>query len=367
MTVQELREEIVQKTEEINGYLESRDADKAEGALAEKRKLQKLLAVREAEDDEEWEDLGRQKKQKESRSTGAVSELRAAVKFALHGKAALTDEERAAVNIDGNAAILPEQFVNDIQVLRAGFPSLKNHCHIIKASSNHGKMPFAKIGGKKLKKYKSGTKLTGEAANTEDIQYNIENYGALVPIANDLQEDEAVNIVQEVIKPDFAEAGVNTENDEIMQIVEGSAVDKSTGAKDWRDVKKIIDGVLPTLRGRVVVITNLSGSVYLKSQEDKNGRNLDLVKEVNGKEYFQGKELITLSDEDITASATGKMIFYVVNLYALVKFFERKGYTVSTDKSVFFESDELALKVQERFDCEKLDERADFKVEFTPA
>lgn len=186
-------------------------------------------------------------------------------------------------------------------------------------------------------------------------------------IANDLQEDEAVNIVQEVIKPDFAEAGVNTENDEIMQIVEGSAVDKSTGAKDWRDVKKIIDGVLPTLRGRVVVITNLSGSVYLKSQEDKNGRNLDLVKEVNGKEYFQGKELITLSDEDITASATGKMIFYVVNLYALVKFFERKGYTVSTDKSVFFESDELALKVQERFDCEKLDERADFKVEFTPA
>ena len=52
MTVQELREEIVQKTEEINGYLESRDADKAEEALAEKRKLQKLLAVREAEDDE---------------------------------------------------------------------------------------------------------------------------------------------------------------------------------------------------------------------------------------------------------------------------------------------------------------------------
>lgn len=349
MTVQELREEIVQKTEEINGYLESRDADKAEEALAEKRKLQKLLAVREAEDDEEREDLGRQKKQKESRSTGAVSEL------------------RAAVNIDGNAAILPEQFVNDIQVLRAGFPSLKNHCHVIKATSNHGKMPFAKIGGKKLKKYKSGTKLTGEAANTEDIKYDIENYGSLVPIANDLQEDEAVNIVQEVIKPDFAEAGVNTENDEIMQIVEDNAVDKSTGAKDWRDVKKIIDGVLPTLRGRVVVITNLSGSVYLKSQEDKNGRNLDLVKEVNGKEYFQGKELITLSDEDITASTTEKMIFYVVNLYALVKFFERKGYTVSTDKSVFFESDELALKVQERFDCEKLDDRADFKIEFAAA
>lgn len=365
MTVQELRELIGQKTEEINGYLESRDADKAEEALGEKRKLQKLLAVREAEDDEEARELIGKKTEK--RTAAATGELRAAVKYALKGAGTLTEEERAAVNIDNNVAILPEQFVNDIQVLREGFPSLKEHCHIVRATSNHGKMPFAKIGGKKLTKYKSGTKLTGEAANTEDISYNIENYGALVPIANDLQEDEAVNIIQDVIKPDFAEAGVNSENDEILKIVEAAAVNKSTGVTDWRGVKKVIDGVLPTLRAKTIVITNLTGYVYLQSQEDKNGRNLDLVKTVNGKDYFQNKQLITLSDEAITAATEGAVVFYVVNLYALVKFFERKGYTVSTDKSVFFESDELALKVQERFDCEKLDARADFKVEFTPA
>ena len=39
MTVQEIRELIGKKTEEINGYLESRDADKAEAALEEKRRL----------------------------------------------------------------------------------------------------------------------------------------------------------------------------------------------------------------------------------------------------------------------------------------------------------------------------------------
>lgn len=367
MTAQELREKIAQKTEEINGYLEKRDAENAEKALAEKRSLQKLLAVREAEDKEERESLENQRDRRETRTDGEVNELRTAVKYALKGKSGLTEEERAAVNIDGNAAILPEQFVNDIQVLRDGFPSLKKYCHIVKATSNHGKMPFAKIGGKKLTKYKSGTKLTGEAANTEDVQFAIENYGALVPIANDLEEDEAVNIVQDVIKPDFAEAAVNTENDEILKIVKEAAVDKSTEAKDWRDVKKVIDGVLPTLRAKTIVITNVAGSVYLKSQEDKNGRNLELVKMVNGKEYFENKELVTLGDETVTASEVGKALFYVVNLYALVKFFERKGYTVSTDKSVFFESDETALKVQERFDCEKLDERADFKVEFTAA
>ena len=298
MTVQEIRELIGKKTEEINGYLESRDADKAEAALEEKRRLQRLLAVREAEDEEEKEELrGQKRKKEEKRTVSAVSELRAAVKFALKGKEALTDEERAAVTIDNNAAILPEQFVNDIQVLREGFPSLKEHCHNVRATSNQGKMPFAKIGGKKLTKYKSGTKLTGEAANTQDISYNIENYGALVPIANDLQEDEAVNIIQDVIKPDFAEAGVNSENDEILKIVEDNATDKSTGVTDWRGVKKVIDGVLPTLRAKTVVITNLTGYVYLQSQEDKNGRNLDLVKTVNGKDYFQNRQLITLSDE----------------------------------------------------------------------
>lgn len=367
MTAKELRELIKQKTEEINKYLEERNADKAEETLAEKRRLQKMLEVREAEDEEERRSLETQRDKTKHRTAESVNELRAAVKYALRGKTGLTEEERAAVTIDANAAILPEQFINDIQVLRSGFPSLKQYCHIVKVTSNHGKMPFAKIGGKKLTKYKSGTKLTGEAANTEDVQYNIENYGSLVPIANDLEEDEAVNIVQEVIKQDFAEAGVNTENDEILKIVKTAAVDKSTGAKDWRSVKKVVDGVLPTLRAKTVVITNLSSSVYLKTQEDKNGRNLDLVKEVNGKEYFCQKELITLSDEDLPASAAGKEIFYVVNLYAAVKFFERKGYTVSTDKSVFFESDETALKVQERFDCEKLDTRAVYKLEFTPA
>ena len=86
MTVQEIRELIGKKTEEINGYLESRDADKAEAALEEKRKLQKLLAVREAEDEEEAQELrGQKRKKEEKRTVAATNELRAAVKYALKG------------------------------------------------------------------------------------------------------------------------------------------------------------------------------------------------------------------------------------------------------------------------------------------
>ena len=80
MTAQELREKIAQKTEEINGYLEKRDAENAEKALAEKRSLQKLLAVREAEDKEERESLENQRDRRETRTDGEVNELRTAVK-----------------------------------------------------------------------------------------------------------------------------------------------------------------------------------------------------------------------------------------------------------------------------------------------
>ena len=103
MTVQEIRELIGKKTEEINGYLESRDADKAEAALEEKRRLQRLLAVREAEDDEEKEELrGQKRKKEEKRTASAVSELRVAVKFALKGK-----EAPALRNIATLYALLP--------------------------------------------------------------------------------------------------------------------------------------------------------------------------------------------------------------------------------------------------------------------
>lgn len=367
MNKKELLDLIKTKTEEVRAAMKENDSEKAESLMNEIRSAKRNLKIIEEIDESDMDEL-RGKHVGTEKRTGLKAELfelRAAVKYVLTGQ--LSDEERAAVNIEKNAAILPEQFVNDIQVLREGFPSLKQHCHIVRATSNHGKMPFAKIGGKKLTKYKSGTKLTGETANTEHVTYDIENYGSLVPVAQDLQEDEAINIINDVIKPDFAEASVNTENGEILTIVETKATDKSAGVTDWRGIKKVIDGVLPTLKGRTIVITNMNGYVYLKSQEDKQGRNLELVKSVNGKDYFENKQLITLSNEDLKPTTDGNQIFYVVNLYALVKFFERKGYTLSVDHSVFFESDEDALKVQERFDVEALDNRADFKIEFAEA
>ena len=55
-------------------------------------------------------------------------EIRALTK-AILGKE-LNEEERGLVTVAGNGAILPEGFINKLEVYRKGFPSLKKYCHI---------------------------------------------------------------------------------------------------------------------------------------------------------------------------------------------------------------------------------------------
>lgn len=358
----EIKKEIETKRTVLEGQIEQRDAAGAEATMKEIADLKKLLPGAMLLEQEEKRSLSTQV----SRKAAGDLELRSAVKYAMGRD--LSEEERAAVNLENNAAILPEQFINDIQILKDGFPALKGYCHKIRVTSNHGKMPFAKIGGKKLTKFKSGTKLTGEAANTEDVSFDIENYGTLVPIANDLQEDEAVNIVNEVIKPDFSEASVNTENEEILAIVVANQKKVTSAAGNtYKTVEETIDSTLPSVRKRVITITNVVGQVYLKKQKDEIGRDLKLVTAANGKEYFHDHELVTLDNEAFTDVPAGTAVFFVVDLFGLVKFFERRGYTLATDKSVFFESEETALKVTERFDTVALDTRTDKRIEITDA
>lgn len=290
-----------------------------------------------------------------------IGEYRAIAKM-LKGQP-LTEEERALVTLEDNDAILPEDFVNQLQILRKGFPSLKKYCHVIPVTKKSGKMPFATIGNNKLSKLTSGQAIPEGTAKTTDIKYDIEDYGKIIPVENSLTEDEVVGLIQNVINPDFAEASVLTENDEIIAILKANATSVA-GATSYEDVEKAIAGVLPSLKAGIITVTNVKGYVHLKTKKDKEGRALNLVTNINGQDYYEGKPLVTLDDADIPVSAEGKLVYYVVNLRALIKFFERKGYTIATSKEVLFSYNQTAIRVLERFDTVKGDARAAFKVEF---
>lgn len=300
----------------------------------------------------------------QNRETGASSEeYRAIAKVIL--KRDVTPEERALVTVADNGAILPEEFVNQLQLLRKGFPSLKKYCHVIPITGKTGKMPFATIGTNKLSKLVSGSAIPEGSKVTEDINYSIDDYGKIIPVENSLTDDEVVGLIQNVITPEFAEASVLTENDEILAIIAANA-DAVTGATSYEDVEAAMNGVLPSLRSGLVTITNLSGYVYLKGLKDGELRPLNLITTLaDGTEIFNGRPIIVMDDADVAPTTPGDMIFYVTNLWALVKFFDRKGYEIGSSKEVLFNYNQTAIRVLERFDVQKLDDRACKKIEFT--
>jgi HK97 family phage major capsid protein len=300
--------------------------------------------------------------QKRDTSEGKMKEYRAIAKLIL--KREMQPEERSLVTVADNGAILPEDFVNQLQLLRKGFPSLKKYCHVIPITNKSGKMPFATIGTNKLSKLTSGSTIPEGEKVTQEINYSVDDYGKILPIENSLTDDEVVGIIQNIITPEFAEASVLTENDEILAVVKAAAT-AVTGAASYADVENAINGALPSLRSGIVTITNLTGYVYLKAQKDKQDRPLNLVTTLaDGTEIFNGKPLIVLDDADITPTTAGDLIFYVTNIWSLAKFFDRKGYEIKASTEVLFNYNQTAIRVLERFDVQKLDDRACKKIEF---
>lgn len=294
------------------------------------------------------------------RGNNNKSELRAIAKMLL--KKPLNEEERSLVTLSGNAAIMPEGFINQLTLLRSGFPSLKQYCHVIPVTTNTGRMPVATLGTNKLVKLVSGQAISEGAKSTEQVSFAVEDYGKIIPIENSLTEDEVVGIIENIITPDFAEGAVLSENDEILTIIKDNAT-AVTGITDYIGLENAIDGSLPSVKAGLITVTNVSGFCYLKSLKDKEGRSLNLITQINGVDYFNAKPLITLDDEDLPA-ASGKLVFYIANLKELVKFFDRKTLEIATSDQVLFDYNQTAVRAVERFDTKKGSARSAKKIEF---
>ena len=65
-----------------------------------------------------------------------VNEMRAITK-SIMGKE-LSKEERAAVKTSDNAAVLPKQFINELEEIKKGYGSLKEYCDVKKVTKNEG-------------------------------------------------------------------------------------------------------------------------------------------------------------------------------------------------------------------------------------
>lgn len=363
--IDEIMQELTAKKEEARSLLNENKVEEAETKMTEIRSLEKKIELQKQLDESEERNLDDKRKDKdnmENREATKDMEYRAIGKYLL-GKE-LTVEERASVNVGNSGAILPQGFVNQLQVLTAGFPSLKKYCHIIPVATNTGKMPISSGSTtKKLAKLATDTEMVKEMITTSPVEYAVEDYGKIIPTENSVLEDAGVDFFNGLIAPDFAECATNSENESIIDIVEANAtVFTST---DYKSIIKCLNTkIKPSLLKNTIILTNQSGYDYLDNLVDSQGRPLlsDSLA-VEGGKTFKGREVVVMDDTELPA-ATDKKIFYVVNLYALIKFFDRKQYEIAVSKEAGFTFNQTMVRVIERFDAVKGDNRAAFKIEF---
>ena len=369
MNSKQILKAIQAKREEARGKMDSNDMAGARAIAEEIRGLEADLETALEIEEGEMRDLQKAGKRlpaggdDENRAVTREDELRAVGKYLLGMN--MTDEERGLVTVADNGGLLPQGYINDLQVLREGYPSLKKYTHVVPVTTKTGKMPVATLGNNKLAKLSSNKPIPEGSVSTGEILYDIEDYGKFVAIENSLTDDEVVGIVESILLPDFAEGSVESENEEILAHIKSNA--KVVTGDDYTIIEKAMDELVPACRAGVITITNTAGFTYLKNKKDAIGRNLNLITKLGNEYIFNGKPIVELSDEVITPSSEGKLVFYTVNLKEAVKFFERKGIIITKSKEFLFNKNQDCLRAIERFDTSEGNMRSCRKVEFTPA
>lgn len=361
----ELEEKRSGIVEEIRSLAKEKKEEEARSKALEREKIEARMEIIEEEIesvmtsiDEERKNTnftggrvisdGNSKEEKRSLQLSAMSKTIRGIQ--------LSEEERDIMSSTNNGAVIPQEFVNEFEKLKEGYPSLKEHCHVIPVNRNAGKMPVrAGASVDKLANLAKDTELVKAMLKTQPMAYDIDDYGLLAPIDNSLLEDSEINFL-EFVNEEFAEFAVNTENAEIVK--QAKAVLAEETINDYAGLVKTINSLVPNARKRAIIVTNSDGRAYLDGLMDKQGR--PLLKELSdgGDLVFKGRPVIELEESIFDVGDETK--FIVSDFKTLIKFMDRKQYLIDQSKEAGYTKNETIARIIERFDVNSpLDKSSD--------
>lgn len=344
MGIEELRQLLEQKKVEARGLLET-DLVKAEKTMEEVRELQKKISLYEEIEAEEKRDLENQRNRNNQRKRDEnmpVNEMRAIAKKLMGVE--MTEEERKAIKISDNATLVPKEFVNQLQEIKKGYGSLKEYCDVISVTKNSGTIPVVDLDqNSKLGDVTEGDVIADGTFVTTEIAFTCKKVGLIQTLSSELVEDAEIEI-EGLVNKNFAELATTTENEGIIKVLKDNATTVESPT-DYSDIQNAMDTVDPAARAGMVCLANVNGFAYLKNLKDSQKRPLNLISEINGKYYFNGKELVVVN---MQGNAPENKFFIVANTKEAVKFIERKGVSIARSTEAGFNSDTVKLRVLER-------------------
>lgn len=200
-----------------------------------------------------------------------------------------------------------------------------------------------------------GTLVTTEAA------FKCAKVGLIQTLANELVDDAAVEI-EGIVRNNFVEIAVAKENSKILKVINDNAT--VVEGADYTALEDVMAKQLPAVKSGLITIANVEGYAYLKNLKDKQGRPLNLITVgIDGKEYFNGKEIIVIDSSLVNLTEGKTKLFYSLNFKEAVKFIEREDITIARSTEAGFGDGTIKLRILERLDVIKGSARSIKKLE----
>ena len=297
----------------------------------------------------------------------AVNRIFNKILFGAHNGWNLTDTEKAdfkneiiGIREDDNGKggyLVPKEQFNTIEEYRREYVQLRDIVNMVPVKSKTGTVPSIGKENGTLTKFTNLTEIPKSDLDFGQMDYNIDDYGDIIPVALSFLEDVDTDITS-LVGQRFAKKAVNTENNDILTTIKGAtAVD----ATSYKDIIKCLNKTLDSaISANSIILTSASGYDYLDELEDKNGR--PLLKESLADPtmpIFKGRQVMHVSD---TLAAkmlpTGKeaaMPFAVGSFKDAIRLFMRRGYYISISTEAGFTMDAVYLKVKERYQVKTFD------------
>lgn len=371
--LQELRQKYKTLTDEIRALNNEGKVDEATAKLEERKKIQKQIDVEVALQEEEKRELEAKKRKKEEEGRAGnekepVNEFRSAIKYAIGGDARknMSEEERAVVKTSDNAAVIPDEFINDIIKTKDGFGSLKKYCDERTVTKNKGTIPVVDLEQNEMKDVAEGDDIQDGTLVTTDIDFTCNKIGLITPLSSELVDDAEVEI-QGLVRENFMEIATRKENVRILKVLSDNAVtvEVKSNSTVEETIENTLDTALPSYKVGQMLLCNPTGYAYLKNKRDANGNKQNLITKINGIEYFNDYPIDTLDPKLITLSEGKTMLFYIANMKEAVLWTQRKERTIAVSGTLGagFDNDTTKCRILERAGAQKKLTRSIKKIE----
>lgn len=288
----------------------------------------------------------------------------------LFKRGQLTDEERRAyfnvsneegqpgtpgligsVNTRGGY-LVPQEQIATLREFRKAYTQLKNYCHVVTANSTTGTWPTLGEESGLLVNFKELAAINESSFEFGQADYEILDYGDIIPVSNQLIADANVDIMS-IVGQRLARKAVNTENSVVVAKLNELATNAPT-ITDFKGLNKALIKTLdPIYLANASIFTNQDGFLWLSNLTDENKRPL-LLPDVTAPDTYRykGKPVVVVPNSILANTTSGSASttpIFIGNLADYLMFFERQGVEIAVSTEYLFAKYGTALRCVVRF------------------